>query len=331
MSHHHVHESPSEDHDEACDDHREGPSVGHHAHHHSHSHGAPGDGDGFRFGVVVNVAIVAVEIVGGVAANSVALLADASHNLTDVLALLLAWGAVWLARRRPTQRRTYGFGRSSILAALANAVIMLVTVGAIAAEAVMRVLHPEPVVGGIVMAVASLGIVGNGVVALMFMRGRAHDLNRRGVFLHMAADAGISLGVVMAAAAIAVTGWNWLDPVISLVINGLIVAGTWSMLREAMDLALDAVPVAIDRGDVEAYLRSLPGVSEVHDLHIWGLSTTEAALTAHLVRPEAAVDDELLADAALVLEKRFGIGHATIQIECGAGGTACRLAPADVI
>ncbi len=265
----------------------------------------------------------------GVVANSVALLADAGHNLSDVLGLLLAWGAAWLTRRRPTHRHTYGFGSSSILASLLNAVILLIAVGAIAWEAVGRLMHPEPVQGGTVMWVAVVGIAINAVTAWMFMGGKDSDLNVRGAYLHMAADAAVSLGVVVAALLIGWTGWEWLDPLVSLVIVAVIVVGTWGLLRESANLAMNAVPEGVSRAEVERYLAGLPGVVAVHDLHIWGLSTTDTALTAHLVRPGAGTDDELLTRVAQELKDRFGIGHATIQVEHDGGG--CRLAPVDVV
>jgi cobalt-zinc-cadmium efflux system protein len=302
-----------------------------HAHHDhgGHSHGPATHDRAFALGVALNLLFVGGETVAGFLANSLALLADAGHNLGDVLGLLLAWGAAWLARRRPTFRRTYGYGRSSILAAVLNAMILLIAVGGIAVEAVNRFLHPEPVAGGTVMAVAALGIVVNGVTAWLFAAGHRHDLNIRGAFLHMAGDAAVSLGVVVAALLIGVTGWWWLDPAVSLAVVVVILLATWSLTRDALNLALDAVPATIDRHAVEAYLAGLPGVAEVHDLHIWAMSTTETALTAHLVRPNASLDDGLLAAAAHELEHRFGIHHATIQIE--AGDRECRLAPDHVV
>ena len=300
---------------------------------HGHVHGATDRFDlAFALAAVLNLGFVATEAGFGLAANSVALLADAAHNFGDVLGLLLAWGAASLGRRGPTRRRTYGFGRSSILASLANAVLLLVGVGAIAAEAIQRLLGsiaPAPVASRTIMAVAAVGIAVNGMTALLFARGRHGDLNLRAAFLHMAADAATSAGVVAAGLAILLTGWQWLDPAASLAIALLILLSTWGLLRESANLALDTVPVGVDRDAIEDYLRALPGVTAVHDLHIWGLSTTEIALTVHLVRPGSGTDDSLLTDAADQLRRRFGIGHPTFQIEDGA--EACALEPDHVV
>jgi cobalt-zinc-cadmium efflux system protein len=308
------------------------PSSHHdHAHDgHHHRHAAPQPDRAFAIGAAANGAFIAVEVGFGLAANSVALLADAAHNLGDVLSLLLAWGAVWLTRRPPTPRRTYGWGRSSILAALMNATVLLVGVGAIAVEAVRRLIVPEPVAEDAVMVVAALGIAVNAGTALLFRHGRAHDLNIRAQFLHLAGDALVSLGVVAAAAGIALTGWTWLDPLASLCVAVAVVAGTWDVLRESVDLAMDAVPESVPHQAVEDFLVGLPGVVEVHDLHIWGLSTTETALTAHLVYQDEA-GDRRLHDLAQELRRRFGIGHATLQIESDADAALCRLRPNDVV
>jgi cobalt-zinc-cadmium efflux system protein len=249
--------------------------------------------------------------------GSLALLADAGHNLSDVVGLLLAWGASYLSRRRPSERRTYGWHGSTILAAMLNAVILFLAVGAITWEAVKRIAHPAPVAGKTVIIVAAIGMVINTVTALLFRSGRKSDLNIRGAFLHMAADAAVSAGVAVAGLAILFGGWLWLDPILSLLIAAVILAGTWKLLREAVNLALDAVPAGIDRRAVEAYLQSLPGVSAVHDLHIWGLSTSEAALTAHLVKAAAEDDDTLIAQASRELQQRFKIAHTTLQWERG--------------
>ena len=264
----------------------------------------------------------------GLLAHSLALLADAGHNLGDVLGLAAAWLAQGLGRRQPTTRFTYGLRRSSILSALGNSVVLLVVTGAIAWEAVRRLLLvPAPVGGETVMAVAAIGIVVNGITALMFAAGRKGDLNIRAAFQHMAADALLAAGVVAAGAVIWFTGWLWLDPLVSLVLSAVIVAGTWSVLRHSLDLALDAVPPGIDGVAVERFLRQLPGVVDLHDLHIWGMSTTETALTAHLVRPNLAADDAMLRQAAADLRSRFGIGHATFQVERDPDGR-CALAVA---
>jgi cobalt-zinc-cadmium efflux system protein len=266
-----------------------------------------------------------------VLANSVALIADAGHNLGDVLGLLLAWGAHGMARWQPTKRYTYGFRSASILAALFNGIILLVATGAIAWEALERLGGMSDVAGVTVMVVAAAGIVVNGGSAWLLMAGRQGDLNVRGAFLHLLADAAISLGVVAAGAAIVATGWNWLDPVASLVIAVLIIWGTWGLLREAIMMSLDAVPQGVDGARVESYLRGLPGVSGIHDLHIWAMSTTETAMTVHLVRPGAGLDDNLLHEICHELEHRFGISHATLQIEAGDTEHVCRLAPDHVI
>ncbi|HEX5502947.1 MAG TPA: cation diffusion facilitator family transporter [Thermomicrobiales bacterium] len=299
----------------------------HHGHHHGHEHGhshAPANfGRAFAIGAALNLGFVAAEAVFGLLAGSLALVADAGHNLGDVLGLLLAWGATLLMRRRPTPRRTYGLRRSTILAALANAVILLVAVGAIAWEAILRLLHPAPVAERTVIVVALVGIAVNGVTTLLFMGGRHHDLNIRGAFLHMAADAGVSLGVAVSAAVVLLTGWDWLDPAVSLAIVAVILVGTWGLLRDSLNLALDAVPAEIDTAAVRAYLAGLPRVADVHDLHIWAMSTTETALTAHLVLPDTTPDDALLAHIGDALHERFGIEHATIQVESGDAAFAC--------
>jgi cobalt-zinc-cadmium efflux system protein len=258
-----------------------------------------------------------------------ALLADAGHNLADVLGLLLAWGAVNLGNRRPSPRRTYGFRRSSILASLANAVILLIGVGAIAVESLRRLFEPAPVETGMVMAVAALGVVINGGSALLFLKGREHDLNIRGAFLHLASDALVSAGVIATALAIRLTGWHVLDPLAGIAIAGVITWGTWRLLAQSLHLALDGVPAEIDPAAVEAYLAGVPGVTEVHDLHIWAMSTTETALTAHLVCPSLAPGDALLAQTCRDLDSRFSIDHATLQVE--RGETACALASAEVV
>ena len=267
-------------------------------------------------------------------AHSVALLADAAHNLGDVLGLLLAWWAAWLGRRHPTRSRTYGYGRSSILASLTNAVVLLVGIGGITVEAVRRLIDgvPSGEVGGkTVMIVAAVGILVNGVTARLFARGRKGDLNVRGAFLHMASDAVVSAGVVVSGLVIFLMGWAWLDPVVSLVIAAIILFSTWSLLHDSLNLALDKVPEGVDTEKVLAYLAALPGVTEVHDLHIWPLSTTATALTAHLVRPQAGIDDAFVDLACEELHEHFGIGHATLQIENGDPARACALAPAHVV
>lgn len=308
-----------------------------HHHHHDHAHGhgnghphaRPGNNLIFAVGAALNLGFVAVEVVYGLTANSLALLSDAAHNLGDVFGLLIAWSAFHLGKSLPTKRRTYGLRRSSILAALSNAIVLLLIVGGIAWEAIGRFTDPEAVQGTTVIWVAAAGVLINTVSALLFMAGRKKDLNINGAFLHMASDAMVSLGVVFAGLGILATGCNWLDPAVSIVISGVIIWGTWGLLRESLALAMDAVPAGIDSHAVEAYLAELPGVAAVHDLHIWGMSTTEVALTAHLVMPEPPADDKLLGEVCHELRHRFEIGHVTIQIEHG--DIACHQAPAHVV
>ncbi len=298
---------------------------------HAHSY-APADFTlAFALGTGLNLAFVVTELAFGFVANSLALIADAIHNFSDVIGLVLAWGAAALAKRGPTASRTYGFRRGSILAAIGNAALLFVAIGAIAVEAMHRLQEPAPVASNTVLWVAGIGILINGLTALLFMRGREQDLNIRGAFLHMAADALVSAGVVLAALLIGFTGWLWLDPAVSLAVAVVILAGSVGLARESFNLALDAVPRGIDRVGIESYLAGLPGVIEVHDLHIWAMSTTETALTAHLVRPRSVADDHLLMAAADELRHRFGIQHATLQVEAGDPAHPCPLASADVV
>jgi cobalt-zinc-cadmium efflux system protein len=299
--------------------------------HPGHSQGPPSNNAAFAIGVVLNLGFVVAEVFYGLAAHSLALISDAGHNLSDVFCLLLAWGATYLTRSAPTKRRTYGWRRSSILAALINAIVLLVVVGGITVEAIRRFAHPESVAGGTVMAVAAAGIVVNTISAWLFMAGRKSDLNLKGAFLHMAGDAAVSVGVVIAAFAIRLTGWPWLDPAASLAIGAVIVWGTWGLLRESINLSMDAVPEGIDPRAVEDYLASLSGVTAVHDLHIWAMSTTEVALTVHLVMEEAPQNDLFLHKVCDELCARFGIGHATTQIECGNCERICQQAPVHVV
>ena len=291
--------------------------AGHH-HDHGHSHAPADHGTAFAIGVALNLAFVGVEAFAGFLSGSMALLADAGHNLSDVLSLALAWGASVLAKKPPAGRYTYGFKSSTILAALANAGLLLVAIGGIAFETLNRMASPPAVEGKIMMVVAGIGIAINAATALLFMRGRKHDLNVRGAFLHMAADALVSLGVVVAGGLILLTGARWIDPVTSLVIVLVIAWGTWGLLKDSVKLSLNAVPAHIDETAVRAHLAGLPGVARVHDLHIWPMSTTEAALTAHLVIPGGHPGDAFLRDLAHALEHRFAIGHATVQVETGA-------------
>ena len=303
-----------------------------HSHRHgAHTHAPASFGRAFAIGTALNLAFVLAEAIFGIRANSVALLADAGHNLSDVLGLLIAWAASALATQRPTARRTYGLRSTSILAAMMNAVVLLLAIGGIAWEAIGRIGRPEAVVTTTVIWVAAVGIVINGATAMLFMSGAKSDLNIRGAYLHMAADAGVSGGVVVAGLAMAATGWFWLDPIISVVISAIIAIGTWGLLRDSVNLALNAVPAHIDPAAVDMYLRQLPGVTGVHDLHIWGMSTTDVALTAHIIRPDVVDDDDLLISTAHVLHERFNISHPTLQIERGNGPHDCHLASDTVI
>jgi cobalt-zinc-cadmium efflux system protein len=309
-----------------------------HAHDHAgHSHGPGGHvhapanfGRAFAIGIALNSAFVVVEGLYGFASGSMALVADAGHNLSDVLGLVAAWTAAILSKRAPSPRFTYGLRGSSILAALFNAVFLLVAVGAIAWEAVLRLMEPEPVAGVTVMVVATIGIAINGVTAWLFASGRKGDLNIRGAYLHMVADAAVSAGVVLAGLVIFYTGWSWLDPLTSLVISGLIVWGTWGLLRDSTAMSLSAVPRGIDPHAVRKYLEQCSGVAGVHDLHIWPMSTTEVALTCHMVIPAGPPGDAYLMHVAQRLKRDFGIEHATIQIECDPN-SPCALAPDHVI
>ncbi|MGB3864585.1 MAG: cation diffusion facilitator family transporter [Xanthobacteraceae bacterium] len=302
----------------------------HHGHdHHHHSHAPARFGAAFAIGIGLNTVFVIVEAIYGYLSNSMSLVADAGHNLSDVLGLVVAWIAIVLAKRPPSARYTYGLRSSSILAALFNAVFLLVAVGAIGWEAILRLINPAPVAGMTVLVVAAIGIVINGATALLFASGRHSDINIRGAYLHMAADAAVSLGVVAGALAIIATGWTWIDPAISLVIAAVIVAGTWSLLRDSMAMSLNAVPRRVDPAAVRGFLESRDGVAALHDLHIWAMSTTELALTCHLVIPAGAPGDAYLIDVTHALRERFGIGHTTIQIETDAAH--CILAPDDVV
>jgi cobalt-zinc-cadmium efflux system protein len=305
---------------------------GHHEQHHAHASGTSGGfGVAFAIGTVLNLGFVTAEAVFGVLGNSMALLADAGHNLGDVLGLAAAWGASILSRRQPFGRYTYGLRSSSILAALLNAVVLLIAVGGIVVEAVQRLIAPEPVASKTVMLVAACGIVVNAATAILFARGRAGDLNIRGAFIHMAADALVSLGIVAAGALILLTGWLWIDPATSLVVAVIIVIGTWRLLRESLDLALHAAPPGIEVDAVRAYLSGVAGVCAVHDLHIWPMSTTETALTCHLVIPSGHPGDNVLADVAHKLAHRFAIQHTTIQVETGDPDVPCVLVPDTVV
>jgi cobalt-zinc-cadmium efflux system protein len=293
----------------------------HHGHGHSHGHGthshAPADfGRAFLIGIVLNTAFVLLEAAAGLIYGSMALIADAGHNLSDVLALALAWIASIAAKQPASGRFTYGYKSSTILAALANALLLAVAIGAILFETLHRMMNPVEPQGLAMAAVAGVGIAVNGFTAWLFMKGQ-HDLNIRGAYLHMAADALVSLGVVIAGLAILFTGWAWIDPAVSLVILAVIAWGTWGLARDSVAMGLLAAPAGIDPGEVRAHLAGLEGVTAVHDLHVWPMSTTEVALTAHLVMPGRPASDSFLREVAATLETRFGVHHATLQIESG--------------
>ena len=293
-------------------------SHDHHSHTDAgHSHHLPTTfGKAFAIGIALNIVYVAAQVLFGLFAHSLALLSDAGHNLGDVLGLFMAWGASRLAQRAPTSRYTYGLRRSSIMASLANAILLFVTVGGITWEAIRRFWEPTSVAGVTVICVAAVGIVINGVTAMLFASGRKGDLNIRGAFVHMAADAVVSVSIVIAGIVILLSGWWWLDPVVSLVINAVMnLWGTWGLLRVWVNMELDAVPPGVDVASVENYFRSLSGVTDFHHLHIWSLSTTQAALTVHLIKPQTGGDDDLLESVNQELSERFGISHATIQFE----------------
>lgn len=292
-------------------------------HNHSHSHELNNYSKAFIIGITLNIIYILVEVFYGLLINSMALLADAGHNFSDVLGLLLAWGASYLAKTASTEKRTYGMRKSTILAALFNAIILMIAVGAISFEAVRKLIQPEPVLGTTMMIVAGIGVLVNAITAILFMKGRKRDLNIKGAFLHMAADAVVSLGVVIAGLLITNTNWLWIDPAISLVIVLVITIGTWGLLKESFSLSMDAVPNGIDLKEVGIYLKSLKGVDEVHDLHVWAMSTTEIALTAHLVIPTESKDDFFLKKICGELHNKFGIEHSTIQIEKSAQSSNC--------
>jgi cobalt-zinc-cadmium efflux system protein len=295
-----------------------------HEHNHGHDHPVPTDINRiFALGVILNVIFVIIEATYGFIAGSLALLADAGHNLSDVLTLLLAWGANVLAQKKPTPRRTYGLRRATNLAALLSSILLLLAMGGIAWEAIGRVTNTVTVDGLTIIIVAGIGFIINGITAWLFLAGSKYDLNIKAAFLHMAADAGVSLGVVFGGIGILLFGWYWADPMITLVIVVIIIIGTWSVLRDSLDLAFDSVPRNIDPQQVRAYLSELPGVETVHDLHIWGMSTSETALTAHLVMPEGNGEDDFLLHISAALMSRFRIAHTTIQVERGAIDHGC--------
>lgn len=309
-------------------DHGESHAGGHHhshGHHHGHHHGH-GTPHGFAFAVAtaLNILFVLIETAAGVIGHSTALLADAGHNLSDVLSLLLAWGAARLSARAPSRRFTYGMKSASILAALANAALLWVALGAILIETIQKFASPEPAEAGLMMSVAAAGIAVNGLSAMLFARGSKDDLNLRAAFQHLLADAAVSAGVVLAGLAIHFTAWNWIDPVTSLAITLIIAAGSWSMLRESVQMGLLAVPASVNEEKLRAFLLARPGITEIHDLHIWPISTTETAMTAHVIMPGGHPGDAFLHKLADDMQHDFGIGHPTIQIETD-GGDGCAL------
>ncbi|MCB0721586.1 MAG: cation transporter [Ignavibacteriae bacterium] len=293
-----------------------------HTHSHNHSSGGIKYGKAFAIGIALNLIFIVVEVIYGLAANSSALLADAGHNASDVLSLFFAWGAAWIALKKPSGKYTYGLRRITILVSLLNAVLLLIAVALILVEAIEKIQNPSEIAGGTVMIVAGVGVIINGITAMMFMKGQKEDLNIKGAFLHMAADAGVSLGVVIAGLLIMLFNILWIDPMMSFVIVAVILYSTWGLLVDSLNLALDAVPKDIDVQKVRSYLDSVKGVEDVHDLHIWAMSTTQIALTAHLVVPEG-YSDNFIVDIREELEKKFGIIHTTLQVEKSGANCDC--------
>lgn len=328
--HRHDHDDPR-DHDHDHDhDHAGGGAHGHGHGPHGHHHHAPTDfGGRFLLAAALNAAFIVVEVIFGFRANSLALLADAGHNFSDAIGLVMAWAAWWLGRKGPAPSFTYGYRGASIMAALLNSLLLLVAIGGVVWEAVQRLLAPEPAQGVIVMGVAAGGILVNGVTAWLFTQGQS-DLNIRAAFLHLLSDAVVSAAVVVAGFVMMMTGWAWLDPALGLVVSAVIVWGTWGLLSDAVKLSLQGVPPGVDFDKVKTYLKALPGVADVHDLHIWGMSTTEVALTAHLMMPGGHPGDAFLHDLATALKTGHGIIHATVQIEMG-DAHVCALKPEHVI
>ena len=308
------------DHDHDHDHHAADPAHDH-DHHHGHSHGHHGHAhaspDDPRYGLAIglNVLIVVAEATGGFFSHSTALVADAGHNLSDVLGLVLAGVAMWLAKRPAKGRRTYGYGKATVLAALTNSIVLMLVSGGLVVESVQRLMHPQAVQSGLVMAVAAIGVVFNTLTALMFVKNSGHDVNARGAFLHMAGDAAVSVGVIASAGLIALTHWSWIDPVTTIAVVVVIVIGTWGLLRQSVDLALDVAPEGADLNRIREFLLQGAGVTDVHDLHVWAMSTTETALTAHVVRPTAEGEDQFRNGLTHALESRFGVHHTTLQIE----------------
>jgi cobalt-zinc-cadmium efflux system protein len=331
-SHHHDHGHAHDDHDHAHGDHGSADHGDHdHGHHHGHAHGPISNSLAFAVGIGLNLAFVLVEVVYGFLAHSVALLADAGHNFGDVLGLGLSWGATALAALKPSKRRTFGFRRTTIVASAANALILLFVTGGLTWESIRRLLAPEPSQGRTMIVVAIVGAVINASSALLFMSQGKGDLNLRSAFVHLASDAVLALGVAVAGGVILMTGWLWLDPAVSIVLAITILAGTWSLMKQSLDLMLDAVPRGIDPEQVKAFLSALPGVVEVHDLHIWALSTTETALTAHIVMPGSSQRPSFLSEVCSELRAKFDIDHSTLQIDPADAPAPCALAPDEVL
>jgi cobalt-zinc-cadmium efflux system protein len=342
----HSHHAPQHDHghphDHGHDDHGHDGNADHghdhhshdhhaHGHHHGHAHGPINNSRVFALGIGLNLAFVLVEVVYGVVAHSVALLADAGHNFGDVLGLGLSWGATALASLKPSKRRTFGFRRTTIVASVANALILLFVTGGLTWESIRRLVEPAPTQGRTMIVVAVIGTAVNAFCALLFMSQGKKDLNLRSAFLHLASDAVLALGVAIAGVVILMTGWLWVDPAVSIVLAITILGGTWSLMRQSMDLMLDAVPEGIDPEQVKAFLGALPGVLEVHDLHIWALSTTETALTAHVVMPGSSQRPTFLSEVCSALRSKFDIDHSTLQIDPEDAPAPCALAPDEVV
>lgn len=308
-------------------------NCSHHHDHHHHHVDPKNYNRAFAIGITLNLIFVFIEAAYGFMANSLALLSDAGHNLSDVLGLVVAWGAFWLTNRKPTARFTFGLSKSSVLSALFNSLFLLVAIGIIIWEAVHRIMSPSLVDSKSVMIVAAIGIVINAATAMLFFKDKNDDINIRGAYLHMAADALISLGVVISAVAIYYTSWNWLDPLVSIIISLIIIYGTWDLLKNSLRLTMDAVPSDIDPIAVKKYLENLPGVSGVHDLHIWAMSTTETALSVHLTMKEntTKLENSILVDISAHLKKTFKIHHPTIQVEQHEVGFECHLKSEDVL
>ena len=292
---------------------------------HDHGNEVKNYNKAFTIGIMLNIIFVIVEATYGVMADSLALIADAGHNLSDVVSLVLAWGAFYMAKKEPTLQRTYGLRKITILASLTSAILLLIALGAIAWEAIGRFSDPQAVDGKTVIIVAAIGVVINTVTALLFREGQKDDLNIKGAYLHMAADAAVSLGVVIAGIAIIYTGWLWLDPALSLVIVLVILVGTWGLLRDSVNLAMDAVPNGVDMEEVKTYLLNLPNIKQIHALHVWALSTTETALTVHLVSSKTDIENTFLDEIQDYLHDNFKIEHATIQIEYAEDDYVCDL------